>query len=714
MFNFKKRSLTIKLMMFFIILATILFVAVGLLFFRSTQETINSSKKDELLTLSLETSNKIERYMFERYGDIEVMASSPLLKNNSIDKSLKEEYLDSVRKAYNAYDYIFITDANGNMDVFSGMIKGDENYKIFLPQVLKGQIYVSDFTYIKNLNSYIVYYAAPIFDRNNVIHGAVIERMNFNSIIDIVKNVRLGKTGYAYLVGNNGETILHSPSDFNEINIAKEQKQKTFYTEHNGIKYIASLYPVSKYDTNKNNWCVVVEEPVKEAFEVAYRLRNYTIIVVIILVFIVSVLALFMSKKITKPIKELLKETQSIAQGVIGQNINVDSSDEIGSLAESFNIVLSNLKFMMQQVLEISGEAASLKEIRQYADKFFENVPSAIITIDSSGEITTFNNVASDILGIEQQSIVGLNIRDTAFQSFMPIAKLMLEGLEKDIIYIKHITKIKSGLGIETPIMINTSAQKDIGGKILGVIAAFRSVEEIKQLEESVVRAKNLESLGVLSAGMAHEIRNPLTSIKGYAQYIKLELGTDNELNTDISIIISEVDRLNGIIDRFLTFARPRELNLELFNINEVLIAVLKLIEKEILQSNINVETKLGELPEIYLDYEQMEQVILNIIINAIDAMPNGGNLEIFTCFLETSGLVEIEICDNGEGILSESFNKIFEPFFTTKAKGTGLGLAICSRIIENHKGIIEVSSFLKTGTKFTIKLPITKEIKGE
>jgi len=701
-------------MMFFITLAGILFVAVGLLFFRSAQETINSSKENELLTLSLETSNKIERYMFERYGDIQVMASSPLLKNNSIDKSLKEEYLNSVRKAYNAYDYILITDSKGRMDVFSGILKGDENYKAFLPQVLKGQIYVSDFIYIKDLNSYIVYYAAPILDQNNVIHGAVIERMNFNSIIDIVKNVRLGKSGYAYLIGDNGEAILHSPSDFNEINIAKEQKQKAFYTDHNGVKNIASLYPVSKYDTEKNNWYVVVEEPVKEAFEVAYRLRNYTIIVVVILVFIVFILALFMSKEITKPIKELLKETQIIAQGDIGQNINVASSDEIGSLAESFNKVISNLKFMMQQVLEISGEAASLNEIRQYADKFFENVPSAIITIDNSGKITTFNRVASDILGINQENIVGLNIRNNVFQSLMPIVRLMLEGLEKDIIYIKHITKIKSSLGIETPIMINTSVQKDIGGKILGVIGAFRSVEEIRQLEESVIRAKNLESLGVLSAGMAHEIRNPLTSIKGYAQYIKIELGPDNELNSDISIILDEVDRLNGIIDRFLTFARPRELNLELFNINEVLTAVLKLIHKEILQSNITVETKFGKLPEIYLDYEQMQQVVLNIIINAIDAMPKGGVLEIFSCFLENSGLVEVGICDNGEGILPESFDKIFEPFFTTKAKGTGLGLAICSRIIENHKGIIEVSSIPKAGTKFIIKLPINMEIEGD
>jgi len=707
--KFKKNSMQFKIMLVFIILAAVLFISVGFLFFRSTKEAINSSKEKEFITLAQETSNKIERYMFERYGDIQVMVSSPLLKSSYVNRDVKLEYLNSVRKAYKAYDYIFITDSFGNIQVFSGEFKSDEVYKKFLPEVLKGRTFVSDFIYFQDIKSYGVYYAAPILDEQNNIKGAVVERMNFNAIVDIVKNVRLGEKGYAYLVNEKGYSILQP---FNSSQVIKNlnNKFKAFYTEHNKLNYFSALYSISKYDTQKDNWYVVVEQPVGEAFQVAYRLRTYTMIVVIISIVIVFVLVTLLSRKITQPIKDLLKETQNIAGGDIGQDINIGSRDEIGSLAESFNMMLNNLKSMMQQVLYISGEAASMAQIRQYADKFFENIPSAIITVDSRGKITSFNHVACETIGIQEDSILRKNIKEINDGKLMPIIKLLVEGIEKDVIYIKHIIKIKGDNGTDIPLMINTSVQKDASGKLLGAIGVFRNVEEVKQLEESVIRAKNLEALGALSAGMAHEIRNPLTSIKGYAQYIKRELDPESELNGDISIIISEVDRLNGIIDRFLAFARPRELKLELCNINTIIMIIINLIKKDCLTDNVKVETELNEMPLTAIDFEQMEQVILNIVINAIQAMPNGGTLKINTKYNKASHIIQIEIVDTGEGIISDDQDKIFEPFFTTKEKGTGLGLAICSRIVENHKGIIELNSTPNAGTMFIIKLPVINE----
>ena len=702
----RKNSLQIKLMMFFTILATVLFISVGFLFFRSTKQAINFSKEKEFITLAQETSNKIERYMFERYGDIQVMVTSPILKKGLMKKDVKLQYLNSVRYAYKAYDYIFITDIVGNIEVFSGEPKSDAAYKEFLPLVLKGTNFVSDFTYFPDTKSYGVYYASPIIDENHKISGAVVERMNFNAISDIVKNVRLGKKGYAYIVDKHGNSIFQPSKNLVNADIIEVKNSKTYFTVHDHIKYFSAYYPINKYASQKNNWSIVVEQPVDEAFQITYSLGNYTIVIVIASVLIVFVLVSLLSIKITKPIKTLVKETQNIAEGDIGQNIKIQSGDEIGSLAESFNIVLDNLKAMMQQIIQISGEAASLAEIREYTGEFFKNIPNAIITMDNTAKITSFNNEASNITGINENDILNKTVTDSFDNNLLPIIKLLIHGLEKDIIYIKHIIKIKGSMGIETPIMINTSLQKDVNGKILGVIGVFRSVEEIKQLEESVIRAKNLESLGALSAGMAHELRNPLTSIKGYAQYIKLELGETSVLNEDISIVIDEVDRLNNIIDRFLDFARPKELNLELNNINEVLRLVVKLIGKEMLPKNIDILMELSNVPLICFDFEQIEQVILNISINALQAMPNGGTLTIHSVFLEASNIIEVTLQDTGVGISDDNQDKIFEPFFTTKNKGTGLGLAICSRIVENHKGVIEVLSSTTVGTKFTIKLP--------
>jgi PAS domain S-box-containing protein len=702
----RKNSLQIKLMMFFTILAAVLFISVGFLFFRSTKQAINFSKEKEFITLAEETSNKIERYMFERYGDIQVMVTSPLLKKDQMKKDVKLQYLNSVRNAYKAYDYILITDATGNIEVFSGEPKNDDAYKEFLNIVLKGTSFVSDFTYFPDTKSYGVYYASPIIDENHKISGTVVERMNFNAISDIVKNVRLGTKGYAYIVDEHGKSIFKPSSNLVNIDSPEAKNNRTYFTVYNNIRYFSACYPINKYASQKNSWNIVVEQPVDEAFQIAYSLRNYTIVIVIFSVLIVFVLVSLLSAKITKPIKTLVKATQNIAEGDIGKNIIIKSGDEIGSLAESFNTVLDNLKAMMQQIIQISGEAASLAEIREYTGEFFKNIPNAIITMDNMAKVTSFNNEASNITGVSETDILNKTVTDSLDITLLPIIKLLINGLEKDIIYIKNIIKIKGSMGIETPIMINTSLQKDVNGKTLGVIGVFRSVEEIKQLEESVIRAKNLESLGALSAGMAHELRNPLTSIKGYAQYIKLELGESSALNEDISIVIDEVDRLNNIIDRFLDFARPKELNLELYNINEVLKLVVKLISKEILPKNINISVDFSNIPETYFDFEQMEQVILNISINAIQAMPNGGLLEINSVFLESSNIIEVTVQDTGIGISNSDKDKIFEPFFTTKNKGTGLGLAICSRIVENHKGVIEVLSTLDVGTKFTIKLP--------
>lgn len=707
---FKDYSIQTKIMMFFISLAVLLFTTVGLLFFRSTKFAINSSKKNELVTLSYETANKIERFMFERNGDTQVMALSPLLKNTSIEKQLKYEYLESVRSAYKTYDYIFITDTSGEIVISSGDIQGDEEYKKWINSVLKGKTFVSDLTYINEDKAYAVYFASPIIDDNNKILGAVVERMNFNVISDIVKKVNIGQSGYAYLYRDNG-SFMFAPKEYSpQFSIAADRNTNTVINStHNGIKYITSLYPIKKYETQKDLWYLVVEEPYNEAFAATNNLRNYTIILVLISVFALFILAVILSEIITKPIKKLVMETQNIVDSNIKYNIQIKSRDEVGSLAHSFNSLLSSLKSMMQQVLDISGEAASLAEIRYYAERFFENMPSAIIIVDNSGLITNFNEIAVDITGIDKDQILGSNIKNDKNNGIANIKELLIDGIDRQKIYKKHIIKIKNITDQEIPVMINISIQRDINDNLIGVIGAFRKVEEIKQFEESIVRAKNLESLGTMSAGMAHEIRNPLTSIKGYAQFIKSELGEKSDLMPDIIIILNEVDRLNGIIDRFLSFARPQQLKMELACVNDIVRDVIKLSSKEIHDNNIQILENYNEIPLTLIDIEQMEQALLNIILNSIQAMQEGGILEILTFYNDVSDFIEISIADTGCGIPLEYFDKIFEPFFTTKNKGTGLGLPISSRIIENHKGFIEVTSIPGNGTKFTIKLPIKK-----
>jgi len=547
----KINSIRIKLNVFFLMVSMILFLAVGLVFYRSTKIAVNYSKEKELETLSQETSNKIERFLFERYGDIQVLSESPVLKRNDIESKLKIEYLESVMKAYKTYDYILATDDIGKVQVYSGSGLGDINYKDYVNKVAEGKIFVSDFIYLPKEKVYVIYFAAPLKDNNGKIIGSVIERVNCEAIKEIVENVKLGETGCAFFSSSTGGYLIENQNNNKLLASISDKVSGISYYEIDGKKYISAYYKLSQYESQKVNWYLFVEQSQKEAFEISNNLGTYTIMVILISIVAIFILLLYMSKGITTP----------------------------------FNIMNLNLKSMEQKVIKISGE-----------------------------------------------------------------------------------------------------------------------------LEKSVMRAKNLESLAAMSSGIAHEIRNPLTSIKGYAQFIKIELDEKSDLIPDVDIIIDEVERLNRIVDRFLSFARPKELQLKPSKVSQIINEVIKIIEMEIVKLDVKLILDIKDTPYALLDFDEMEQVIINLILNSIQAIKEHGEIKISTGYVKNENMVFIGVKDNGIGLKSEDIDKIFEPFYTTKDKGTGLGLAICSRIIENHKGFIEVKSNYGVGTEFIIKLPALEE----
>ncbi len=226
------------------------------------------------------------------------------------------------------------------------------------------------------------------------------------------------------------------------------------------------------------------------------------------------------------------------------------------------------------------------------------------------------------------------------------------------------------------------------------------------QTEEQLRRADRLSALGELSAGMAHEIRNPLSSIKGAVEILKDDYGPEETKYEFIQILLKETDRLNHIVEEFLAFARPKQPEFEPSDVNEAVESVLALTEQEAKKAGIQVVKKLDRaIGKRGLDASMLKQAFLNLVLNGIQAMPRGGLLTV------ESGLrgdvIEVKISDTGGGISEENRKKLFTPFFTTKRNGTGLGLAITYRIIENHRGMIDVASEPGKGAAFTVRIPI-------
>jgi len=229
--------------------------------------------------------------------------------------------------------------------------------------------------------------------------------------------------------------------------------------------------------------------------------------------------------------------------------------------------------------------------------------------------------------------------------------------------------------------------------------------EVLFQTEEQLRRADRLSALGELSAGMAHEIRNPLGSIKGAAEILKDDYGSDAPQQEFIGILLKETDRLNKIVQEFLDFARPKPPELLEEDINDILESVLALTAQPVRKAGIKVEKRFDHaIGRWNLDAGLLKQAFLNLVLNAIQAMPEGGTLTVMSSRVE--GRIVITVADTGVGISTENRKKLFSPFFTTKKSGTGLGLAITYRIVQNHRGAIDVSSEPGKGTTFTITLP--------
>lgn len=234
----------------------------------------------------------------------------------------------------------------------------------------------------------------------------------------------------------------------------------------------------------------------------------------------------------------------------------------------------------------------------------------------------------------------------------------------------------------------------------------FSKYREIDLQDEEVERGKSA-LLEEMATGLAHEIRNPLGSIKGAAQYLKSEEEGDRNHKL-LNVIIEETDRLDGVMSRFLNYANPYSMNSDMQDINRIVEKVIALLKTTPLPDNTVIEKHLDyDIPPVMVDGEQIMQVVMNVALNGIEAMPDGGCLSLSTERIMGDGerSVEITIRDTGCGLSRKDLNNIFKPFFTTKKKGTGLGLSICSRIIRNHGGRIDVESHPGKGTSFFIRI---------
>lgn len=346
-----------------------------------------------------------------------------------------------------------------------------------------------------------------------------------------------------------------------------------------------------------------------------------------------------------------------------------------------------------------------LTDLENYTQNILDSITNVLIAVNKDLKIKSINKEGRDLFNVNNE-FIGKSLHDL-FIEYDKIEKILKDvfTFEKKVLEIETKCKTKD----EKIIYVRLLAYPliNINNKVEGIVIILEDISEIRKLESQIRRTEKLSAVGELASGIAHEIRNPMGIIKTISQIIYKEIN-DEELKEGISIIIHEINRANEVIKGLLDFAKPDIHQVKLQSIAQIIQDIILITKKYAQQHKVKINYDSDGDIKILLDSEKLKQAFVNIIFNSIQAMPDGGELNVN--LKVTDKHVKISFEDTGIGIPKDKLEKIFDPFYTTKDKGTGLGLSITHRIIEEHSGHIEIESEIEKGTKIDIYLPIRQE----
>lgn len=351
----------------------------------------------------------------------------------------------------------------------------------------------------------------------------------------------------------------------------------------------------------------------------------------------------------------------------------------------------------------LKGSQLRLGKMRAFTDILVSSLPIGLIATDSSGAIQVYNSTAGGLIGFDEETII--NKRPEV--CLPPELAKMFSGNDQES-QTERQTEVSLHLEREkySTLQLASIVVLDDNGKFAGEVLLIRDLTTVKRLEKELQRNERLAALGKMAAGVAHELRNPLSSIKGLAVLLKTKFPVPSYEAETADILVKEVERLNRSIGELLDYAKPAQLKRNAASIQEIIGKTVSLVQVDAESYDIDIQLEMNdEIPQILVDTDKMNQVFLNLFLNAIQAMENGGELVILA--EKDQCTIVITIRDSGIGIEPENLNKVFDPYYTTKNDGTGLGLAMSSKIVEEHGGKIEIKSVYGEFTEVRVILPL-------
>jgi two-component system sensor histidine kinase AtoS len=489
---------------------------------------------------------------------------------------------------------------------------------------------------------------------------------------------------------------------------AVRTKEPLIQSTHSGVKGAPLLdisIPVYIKESEEKWGTVRIGLSLESMHEQISKTRLNLLLLSLFTIVLGNLGSIFFARRITKPISKLVGATISAAQGDLHQVIDIPTGDEIEELGRNFNFMMEQIRCHRDELEDRLQEITSLKA---YTDHVLASMTNGLMTIDLEKKIVTVNEMAKRIIGRGKEGISDFSMEKVLGKQH-PLYKMLMETLTQG----KGISLIEVELkrdGESLWLIAGTSLLIGGEGKTIGVLAIFQDITQIKTLEEKLRQADRLAALGTLSAGLAHEIKNPLSAIKTFVQLLPQKIGNLSFMEKFNITVPREVDRINHLVEDLLELTRKRVRPLVDLKVDFLIHQVIDLHGEELKKRQIAFQDHLNKtIFPVHGDAETLYRAFSNLIINAIQAMPNGGILSISSALDASSSSVEITFKDTGIGMDETTAKNIFNPFFTTKDKGVGLGLALTRKIIEDHRGTIEVVSEKGIGTTFTVLLPVVK-----
>lgn len=338
---------------------------------------------------------------------------------------------------------------------------------------------------------------------------------------------------------------------------------------------------------------------------------------------------------------------------------------------------------------ELQAKNQELALTTEYLNSILESMSDGVIAVDTEGVITTFNRAAGEVLGHRSGEVVGKPFRQVFGEEFSPSSA-------------RRVAELRTHKGHRVPVSERNSPVADRSNLRLGSVKVFQDLREIEALREQVRRKDRLAALGEMAATVAHEIKNPLGGIRGFAALLLQDVEKEDPRYRLVEKIIAGTKSLDHVVNELLEYTRPMELNLKTENLAALVRASLGYLDAG--GHRVRIDNTVDPDVCAAVDSNKIRQVFLNVLLNAAQSMEDEG---VITITSQADGTtVTVGIGDTGCGIPEEEFEHLFSPFYTTKEKGTGLGLAVASKIVEGHGGVIEVTSEVGKGSKFWIRLP--------